>query len=719
MSTKKDQFNTVYHNKPPMDGYVSFAGNGGPKKLKQAISSAVPQYNGIARGSNYGGYFDNFQNIRPGISGRPGFTQYDYEYFRPNESLPRRYKEMVLTCDNMYKTNELVRNVIDLMSDFTCQGIKFVHPVKSIERFYNAWFAKINGFDRSERFLNYLYRHAMVVVEARVGTLSLDVQEEFRSLAGDIEIKNKKVKSGELPLQYTFHHPALVTNINNLNSDQVLYQVLVQKTYANNNGFADKQIVDTNMFSLTGQVRPLPADKTFVSYYKRDDWEVKPVPFLYPLIKHAIMIEKLRMADLAALDGAISAVRIFKLGDMENKLFPTAEAVARLDEILQSNVGAGAIDIIWGPDIKLEQSNTDVHNFLGESKYVPHLNAMYEGLGIPPTLSGKSGGSTGGGGTTNNYMSLKMLTKRLQYGRELLVQFWNQQIKWVQKSMKFARPAQMEFDFLDLGDENQEKALLIQLADRNLISDEKIQDVFGFSSEMEKARLNRESRERTSGRRVTKPSPFTDTLEVAVTKIALQNGYITPEQAGFEPSVPADGPKQKAPFDKTLDVQKMQKQQPIGGIPSKQPKTKPKKTTGRPSSSKDTKKRKKAAFKPKAKAAFSIWASDAQDKINEIIKPEYLKLLTKSNFRQLTQKQAEDYEKVALGVLVSIDPFSTINKKLVISLLNNPIDKEIFAEYLDYTKSVEEEIGREITLDEKRQIQLVIYSSIAAEKLGQ
>ena len=185
-------------------------------------------------------------------------------------------------------------------------------------------------------------------------------------------------------------------------------------------------------------------------------------------------------------------IRIFKLGSLEHKIAPTKAATAKLAQILGNNVGGGTMDLVWGPDIELVESKTNVHNFLGEGKYTPHLNSIYAGLGIPPTLTGTYGAA----GTTNNFISLKTLTQRLQYGRDMLTAFWEKEMLAVQKAMGFRFAASIEFDRMDLSNEDAEKALLIQLADRNLISDELLQSKFGFDPDMEKTRLNRENKDR-------------------------------------------------------------------------------------------------------------------------------------------------------------------------------------------------------------------------------
>jgi hypothetical protein len=61
--------------------------------------------------------------------------------------------------------------------------------------------------------------------------------------------------------------------------------------------------------------------------------------------------------------------------------------------MLCNNVGGGVMDLVWGPEIDLVETKTDVHHFLGQTKYEPVLTAIYAGLGIPPTLTGASAGA--------------------------------------------------------------------------------------------------------------------------------------------------------------------------------------------------------------------------------------------------------------------------------------------------------------------------------------
>ena len=88
-----------------------------------------------------------------------------------------------------------------------------VHPNKTIEKFYRKWFTQVGGIDRSERFLNYLYRCGNVVVKRRTAKLNRKKElENLRRAAGaDLEIRRYKGKQERvIPWTYDFLNPLAV-----------------------------------------------------------------------------------------------------------------------------------------------------------------------------------------------------------------------------------------------------------------------------------------------------------------------------------------------------------------------------------------------------------------------------------------------------------------------------------------------------------------------------
>ena len=673
--------------------------------------------------ANNSRYRLDFSNLDGPTSGRPGLTRSDYDYFRPEESIPTHIKGILNKADIVYNRVGLVKNVIDLMGDFACQGIRLVHPNKKIERFYRNWFDKIGGEERSERFLNNLYRVGNVVINRQTAKISVKVEDSLYKSVGSPDLiitqDEPKVEKREIPWKYTFIDPVYVDVVGGSLSSFVgnkTYSIVIpgslRKIINSPKNDAERKIIDQLPPAIIDAAKTkkpylLDPEKTLVFHYKKDDWKTWAYPMIYSIMDDINVIEKLKLADLAALDGAISNVRIFKLGSLEHKIAPTAAAANKLSSILQNNVGGGTIDLVWGPDIEMLESKTSVHQFLGEGKYTPHLNSVYAGLGIPPTLTGTYGAA----GTTNNFISLKTLTQRLQYGRKVLAAFWKKEIAMVQKAMGFRFPAKIEFDRMDLSNEEAEKALLIQLADRNIISDELLQRVFGFDPETEKNRLNRENRDRKSNRMVKKAGPFFDAnFETAAKKMAMQLGLATPSQIGIELDKKKRGElnavevKSQFPSIKTSPLSDNTSDS-LPGQPQQ----------GRPRNTKDSTKRKTKEFSPQTGASLNLWAIETQDKIAEIINPILLEFYNKKNMRSLSSLEYNESEETKSKIFFSIEPFADVTESLVLSKLNtiNSIDiLNKYQQYKNFSKLLLNEINRPLTTEESKYTKSYLYQLV-------
>lgn len=700
---------------PPIDrsSYVTWEDNEVSRSNAiKKYGEGVEEFVAVNR-TNASRYRQSFENIDGLKSGRPGLTNKDYDVFRPDESVSTNIKEITYQCNEIYNTFGLVKNVIDLMGDFASQGIRVVHPNRKQDKFFRNWFKKVGGPERSERFLNTLYRLGNVVINRQTAKISVTVAKQMSAnAAADMIINSGSdtvTEKREIPWKYTFINPGCVDIIGGSLASFVnkkIYGISLPsgiRRSINSPKEAEQLIVSQLpqvIIDAAKSKKPFPLDpnKTIVYHYKKDDWASWAYPMIYSILDDIIMIDKLKLADKCALDGAISNIRIFKLGNLEHKIAPLPAAAQKLNEILQSNVGGGTIDLVWGPDIELMESKTQVHQFLGEAKYIPHLNSIYAGLGIPPTLTGTFGAA----GTTNNFISLKTLTQRLQYGRRVLTDFWMNEIEIVRKAMGFDKGAKIEFDRMDLSNEDAEKALLIQLADRNIASDEIIQRIFGLDPEIEQSRIGRETKARKSKKMSPKAGPYFDggNFENAVKKLAVQLGIATVGQAGIALD-------EKLPGEKTALEMKAKfepkKEGPVGVSGQGRPKTK-----------KDTQKRKARKFAPKTGASLNLWAIDAQEKISEVMNPILLDYYNKRNMRSLTNAEYEEAEQTKTKLFFSLTPFSEINTDNIQKSLANLNSDNILKLYACYKKFVGElrSGDKPLTMDEIRYTKAYIYSSV-------
>lgn len=720
---KSDAINNAQD--PNEQAYVAWGDDLASKKeALEKSSESMSEYTLVQKASGMRRYGLDYSNLDRNTSGRPGLTRSDYDYFRPDEAVPREIKMIIRRAEDIYQRVGLVKNVIDLMGDFASQGIRLVHKNKRIERFYRQWFKKIRGKDRSERFLNNLYKSGNVVINRQTGKLSLKVADKlYNSIASpDLQVQDLsevQLEKREIPWVYTFIDPFLVdiaagalSSFTSSKAYELQLPAHLRKLINNPKTDAEKKVVAGLPPQIIAAAKsrlpyPLDVNKTLVYHYKKDDWQSWAFPMVYAIMDDINVIEKLKLADMAALDGAISNIRIFKLGSLEHKIAPTKAATAKLAQILGNNVGGGTMDLVWGPDIELLESKTAVHQFLGEGKYIPHMNSVYAGLGIPPTLTGTFGAA----GTTNNFISLKTLTQRLQYGRDVLIDFWEQEIALVQKAMGFRYPARIEFDRMDLSNEDTEKSLLVQLADRNLVSDELIQTRFGLDPDMEKTRLNKESRDREGKRMVKKAGPWFDPqVENALKKIALQGGSVAPSQVGLELE------KKKSGEKTALEL----KQPPASAPSTKLAKDSPESLPGspgqgRPKNSKDTEQRKTKVFKPQTGAKLLLWASEAQDKISQIINPILLEFYNKKNLRSLSSEETREIDLIKTKILFTLDPLSTIASDRIIDILGNlsQFDKnETIIAYSVWLKELKADLNKDLSVDEHKQAKASFYSMV-------
>jgi len=630
-------------------------------------ADAIEAYDGVQNSVAYGRR-SSYIDVEPNRSVRTGFLREDYDNFRPGESVSNKQKKIIKMSMQAYDRVGIIRNVIDLMSDFASQGLTLVHPNRTIEKFYRKWFIQVGGIDRSERFLNYLYRCGNVIVKRRTAKLNHKKEQELKRSGGaDLEITDLKVPRREIPWTYDFLNP-LAVDVQDygsqvigkpqftLNLSKYTSESLISSSTTNKTIFKTLPLDLQKRIASGDRTIPLDMDKVGFYHYKKDDWLLWANPMIYAILDDIMMLEKMKLADLAALDGAISNVRLWTVGDLDHKIIPTKAAINKLRDILASNVGGGTMDLVWGPELKFSESQSQVYKFLGAEKYQPVLTSIYAGLGIPPTLTG----ANTSGGYTNNYVSLKTLIERLEYGREILAQFWRHEIELIRKAMGFRFPAEIHFDSIILSDEAAEKQLLIQLADRDIISNETLLERFRELPGIERIRVRREERERTNDMGSPKkagpyhnPQHKEDIAKIALTKDVMDTEEYL-EKFGLPPAERDGGVVEPVSPNKESDYD-------------------PEEPNGRPKFSRDTKKRKEKRVLPRSGDATTatLWALDAQAKISEVLSPIALAHFNKKNARSLNKSEVDQLEYLKMCVLIGMTPYMEITPELVKRLLDN------------------------------------------------
>jgi hypothetical protein len=748
--------------------YFSYGEEGINQDLAaQALASAEPIHH--AKGySTYSGVAGNGR-----VSVREGFGRSDYNMFRRGEGTPRTHKDLVLECMEIYRYNPILRNVVDMMASFGCQGIEILHPSKTRQKAYRHWFAKVNGPMVSQHFLRTLYSAGNVFVKRGIAKIKesdlKDMQRGFANIAPDMEYeKSPKPKRNEIPIKYTFLNPGNIETVHGELATFLGHPVYMLRVPS----FLMAMIKTPKSPTEKQMVADLPAfirepvqrgekfilldnDKMGVYHYMKDDWQTWADPLATSILNDLKLYNKMKLADQAALDGAISKIRLWKLGSLPDKIQAGPAAFQKLHDMLLANVGGGSMDLIWDAAIELIETDTDIVKFLGEAKYEPILRAIYSGLGIPQSLTG---GGSQGAGFTNNAISLKTLIERLQYGRSLLTAFWQNELKMLQEGLGDRQPARVIYDNMTLYDEAAEKMVWIQLIDRDLVSVETMQERFGMIPEVEQMRMKREktARENETGKVPQKAGPFHNAqFEQDVTHTALQQGTLAPSEAGVKRKPRDKGDKslldhqnnlenkriemekesneQQAQRDDEMHKQTMMfkedehkqklahkdnehktmlpvKKKAVQQKLSQQNKGQPQQ--GRPKNSKDSTKRKQRRVLPKTKASDMVnrltWARDAQKVISDEFTPIYLSLKGKKNVRSLSVAQTDELEALKFSILWNTPVMHGVTAEYVreIDLTSLPSVEDGIAEVAKLKKTHHK---KNLSIEDIRELQVSAY----------
>lgn len=455
-----------------------------------------------------------FEDLEPNVSARPGFRRSDYDSFRPHEAIPIKFPDIIIACQHIYRTTGIVKTMIDLMTDFACDGMGFLHKTKSQEDFYNAWSRKINLQKTVNDFVLKLLRDGNVIVRRHTARLNKGAEKEmFKTLGKQPDIKLRKgdepkVLRNEIPWQYMFISPAMVTSVGGpLSSfiNQKFYALAIPRDVINlvkHPKEHQKALINKLPKDILAAIKNgkktvlLPPDKIYVGFYKKDDWDEWATPILYPILKDLLFKNKMQLADLAALDGTINVIRLWKLGDHKEGILPNKAAANKLFTLLQPSVGGGSIDLIWDSMINMEAHYPPLEKILGSEKYERVDRDILFGLGIPEVLLGGKGSNF-----SNAFIQFKTLIERLEYIRSEVLTWLRQEIKLIMKAKGWKIPPKVVFNRLNLQDDNVIKQLLIQLYDRNVISIDNLQQAFetDFTIELERLRREDKIREQNPG----------------------------------------------------------------------------------------------------------------------------------------------------------------------------------------------------------------------------
>jgi len=661
------------------------------------------------------------RTIASDVNLRSGHNRYDYDSHRPSDKIPTEHAKILSACQAVYRKVGMVRNVIDMMTDFASEGLELQHPIKSQEKFYREWAKRVNLSGRAHDFMKLLMRDANVIVRRKNALITKSATKEMsKSIVSTlidetkvfdspekIKTLKEKVRKNEIPWKYTFLSPVIIEKIGGeigkfFGSDALGMRIPAHLSNAikRPKTTVEKEFVKKLPPEIVlaarknGVLVKLDMDKIYVDYYKKDDWEDWGTPFLYGVLEDIMFKEKMRLADMAALDGVINVVRLWKLGKSDKEILPTSACVDKLIGILQHNVGGGVMDLVWDDMIDLQVEYPPTDKILGIEKYKGVNADIVRGLGIPDSLVG--GADLGTRNAQSAFVQLKTLVERLEYVRSRAIRWMENELRLVANAMGFKNIPAINFGNMSLRDEAAEKQLIIQLLDRGIISSEKTTEVFGVNYMIELERMKSEQDIRTNNPGVLeKSNPYNRPFSL----LDKQNDL----------AIKLEKVKRGRDSDGNGDSG--------GDNPNgDQPKDDGDNSSGRPPSTKDTGPR--DVRTPKSFSVLQVVANDFLEQIDLLVDDSYLKKNNVKNMRSLTKAQRIELEGVKRSILSVLRFGDKITKKLVYEKLNTK-GNVIHRMEVCFGNFVSEFVAttqKEPTIKERRLLTAMAWATILSER---
>lgn len=574
-----------------------------------------------------------------------------------------------------YKGFGIIKNVIDLMCNFASEGLKIVHPRPAVQRFYERWAKSVDLSGRVKDILRYYYKYGNVFIYTTMGTVTDISRKQMMSTRGDSndpalderinfieEQKEKPMGKRQIPWRYTLLNPFQmdITGSKFFGESRWVF-ILDEQTF---NEVKNKEvrsadsvdILDETDINLPLEFRSLPRvkddrvlgldkDKLWTIQYMKDDHEDWADPMTWPVMNDVMYKNDLRAMDRSVINSTINAITIFKLGNIDKGFVSPPEHYQQFAQMLRTPTHSH--NIVWNDAITMESNYPPIEKILGIEKYRSVDKDILAGLGIPAILvDGAQGGSF-----SNAFLQVRTLLEKLEDGRNEVMKWIDKQLRMIAEILGHRDVPKVRFGQMSLRNEEEEKKLIIQLLDRNVISAERVHEVFGIETVIELERMKKENILAEEENILVKHGPYTDPM----------NDLSQEEMQDMEFE------QQREMMDmKVKQLNKQQKQN--------------KKPNGRPGGSKGIPQQKKRETKPQGSGLGSImeyerlktYSSNAYSRVEELLTERVLKVEGVKYKKSLTKSDRLQLESLIHLVFSNVGQDTFIDNIFIDAILENP-----------------------------------------------
>lgn len=408
---------------------------------------------------------DRFHNIDYGL------VPFKYSANTKNKS-SLNVRDAVILCQKAYYNFSSFRNVIDLMTEFSCTKLYFTGGTKKSRDFLQALFKKINIDNFIDKFFREYYRSGNVFVYRFDYKIKEGDIEKITQVFGSESIAATGLK---LPSKYMILNPADIQYGGNIsfvggNYYKILtdYELQRLRTPTTEEDYEvlkslseqDRARISKKMLSGAGAYIMIPLDTERVSavFYKKQDYEPFAVPMGFPVLEDINWKQEMKKMDMAITRTTQQAVLLITMGsELKNGNLNINQKNIEAMQTLFQNQSVGKV-LVSDFTTKAEFIIPDIAGILDPKKYeVVNIDIQQ---GLNNILVGDEKFS-------NTSIKVNIFLQRLEQGRQaFLNDFLVPEVKRLCKELGFKNFPMPHFEEIDIKDEsiwNRVVAQLMQL----------------------------------------------------------------------------------------------------------------------------------------------------------------------------------------------------------------------------------------------------------------
>ena len=296
-------------------------------------------------------------------------------------------RDAILLCQKAYANVAIVRNTIDIATEFANTDIYLEGGTERSREFFSKWFKKIKLWKMKDQYFREYYRSGNIFYYRIDGKFNA---EDFKLLSG---LSENGIVNNRVPLRYILINPyEIVAKISSSFAEAVYEKVLSEyelERLKNPKDEADVELlkgfppevqeqIKSKQYFRDGLKMKLDPQYLLYSFYKKQDYEPFAIPFAYPVLEDVNAKIELKHIDQAISRTVENVILLITMGAEPDKGGINPANMTAMQNLFMSE-SVGRV-LVSDYTTKAEFVIPDLKKVVGEEKYRILNQDIKEGL---------------------------------------------------------------------------------------------------------------------------------------------------------------------------------------------------------------------------------------------------------------------------------------------------------------------------------------------------